>query len=557
MAMGAFAMRLSVLFGITAVADADAFLRATHVDAQTVAVRTVEQTLLSELSLAGRDGHLSELQEGLRPMFEALPKNALGRLEPSVVRYALHRFFVQARGWYVQGLQPSGETWNSTSPAQIMKDRVPGFIQGLLEERVHGKGLELRELAAFAATIQDLVHAEAMQNLMDAFSMMQLPMQGRLSQGQVDSAIDAYLMGYLLNANMSGVNVSGYELLQSEILEIYPAWPDVSLWAKDLRLAMGDQLRRRQNPFEASAADFEGVAGIVQEIGHRFGSFQDQECRSMKDLLVDMEFQGTGRVRLSEFYKGTKDGNWQFAESVDYLRAMGALDESDPRMPSVVIPNYVGSQSNCLASSSFYSVCCMDECEGLMGHLESAIGAPRADPAQIARLVASLSSDTVDAPRNLSASLLQRLEEIAQHHDGEVPLHGRLFAQWMHHAYPRECPFPHASGSTKPMTPDEWMAMYGEPEASEEEMAKHLSMGENLTHMLQDDLAALPWSSLEELVAVHEQGKPSAGARSVWSALCKVVLLGAFAGMMFPIFGSSFGKLRPSDQDSKLPRYMV
>ncbi len=37
--------------------------------------------------------------------------------------------------------------------------------------------------------------------------------------------------------------------------------------------------------------------------------------------------------------------NWQFAESVDYLRDIGALDESTPSMPSVLIANYVGSQS--------------------------------------------------------------------------------------------------------------------------------------------------------------------------------------------------------------------
>merc|ERR1719277_1976873 len=70
-------------------------------------------------------------------------------------------------------------------------------------------------------------------------------------------------------------------------------------------------------------------------------------------------------------------------------------------------------------------------------------------------------SDSVDAPRNLSASLVSRLWEIADHHDGSVPLHGRLFAQGMHHAYPLECPYPHAGGTTQPLTPDEWMDQSG------------------------------------------------------------------------------------------------
>merc|ERR1740122_852309 len=91
-----------------------------------------------------------------------------------------------------------------------------------------------------------------------------------------------------------------------------------------------------------------------------------------------------------------------------------------------------------------------------MGHLELSIAAPAATPGHIAGLVAGLRSDSVDAPRILPASLVSRLGEIADHHDGSVPLHGRLFAQWMHHAYPLECPYPHAGGMIQPLTPDEW-----------------------------------------------------------------------------------------------------
>merc|ERR1719278_228960 len=92
-----------------------------------------------------------------------------------------------------------------------------------------------------------------------------------------------------------------------------------------------------------------------------------------------------------------------------------------------------------------------------MSQLERDVAAPSASAARIAELVGGLHSDTIDAPRNLSASLLSRLGEIADHHDGQVPLHGRLFAQWMHHAYPLECPYPHAAGTTSPLAPDEWI----------------------------------------------------------------------------------------------------
>merc|ERR1719254_276938 len=100
----------------------------------------------------------------------------------------------------------------------------------------------------------------------------------------------------------------------------------------------------------------------------------------------------------------------------------------------------------------------------------------------------------------LSETLLQRLNEIAEIHGGSVQLHGRLFAQWMHHAFPRECPYPHVSGTTNPQTPDEWLESTGEETtATKEEMQSFI----NNTSVGINDTAVpdtLLWSSEEELL---------------------------------------------------------
>merc|ERR1719201_2336839 len=75
---------------------------------------------------------------------------------------------------------------------------------------------------------------------------------------------------------------------------------------------------------------------------------------------------------------------------------------------------------------------------------------------RIAELVAKLPSSTRTAPRQLSPTLRRRLDEIADAHGGSVPLHGRLFSQWMHHAYPRECPYPHIPGTTNQLSAKQW-----------------------------------------------------------------------------------------------------
>merc|ERR1719469_1743842 len=142
------------------------------------------------------------------------------------------------------------------------------------------------------------------------------------------------------------------------------------------------------------AEDFtlEHVVREVQEINDRLGVFQNIECRSLKGALADMEYRNTGRVLLSDFYREGMKGEFLFIEPTEYLRKLGALDESDPRHPSVVIANYLGGQANCLASTSFHSVCCIDECEGLMSQLERDVAAPSASAARIAELARRLHS---------------------------------------------------------------------------------------------------------------------------------------------------------------------
>merc|ERR1719387_3179833 len=72
------------------------------------------------------------------------------------------------------------------------------------------------------------------------------------------------------------------------------------------------------------------------------------------------------------------------------------------------------------------------------------------------------SSGTIDAPRNVSAPLVKALWQVAALHDGNVPLHSRLFAQWMHYAFPHECPYPHMMGKITPLTPSEWQQQKGQ-----------------------------------------------------------------------------------------------
>jgi len=485
---------------------------------------TVRASLLEEIEGALGQGstarRVARLQAALVPMYTALPKNKHGNLGHASVRYALHRLFVQRHGWYIRGLEPSGDSFNSSSPTEALDEKLPTFVQSLFENRLNGHGFNLHDSAVFAATLEHLIHQEASDVTKRAYKHNNLAEDAVLSQQQVDLVLDTYMKIYI--AGDEAVDFSDADFTAS-----YPGWDDTKDFVRDMRknVVYSEGSHNASSAFKPDL-----VTRIVDEVAQHYGVFQDSECKQMKADLMKYGDKDTGLLTLSNFYQAALDhGSQQYNEPKDYLRELGALDETDPKNPFVMVPNYVNSKSNCIATSSLYSVCCINECESLLGHLEREIATPDADPKLVADVVSNMPSSSVEAPRALSAPLMYRLNEIADGHDGTVPLHGRLFGQWMHHAFPRECPFPHVSGTKNPRTPDEWMAQYGEEAtmASELEMQRIVSeaASKNQTYVVK----SLQWSHEEELISLHVKPPPS----SIRNFFDHSVFLVAVAGALY------------------------
>merc|ERR1719284_1407664 len=144
----------------------------------------------------------------------------------------------------------------------------------------------------------------------------------------------------------------------------------------------------------------------------------------MKESLVRMDTHHTGRVPLSKFYSTSLESEWRFGESESYLRDLGALDETSLwHGKQVIIPNYLQASSNCIVATSHYLVCCMNECEGLLGEIEQQVGQPMASPEQILEIVGTLSSSSSedDEPPVLDKGLAEQLRSVAAPHGGLVP----------------------------------------------------------------------------------------------------------------------------------------
>jgi hypothetical protein len=527
---------LILLSSLVPVADANAFLgRASNQNATAALSAESEHVLLAELEVALGSAHrhatekrLKRIEKILRPMVSAVAKNENGNLGPSAGAYLLHRLFVQRHGWFIRALEPKGQglaAWNSSSPTSVLEEIVPAHVTQLFEKRLGERGLGLKELAILAATLEHVVHKEALQRLTVAYDANNFSQEDVLSEEDTTNVLDMYMTLYILGSHFPLENVTTKlaNRMFNKIGEVYPPWTGTQQFIREVYHSVAP----KRDYFY-----FNEVENMIAEVGDRYGHFQDIECRQFKDWLVAVEdpsVGGAGRVRVADFYgQALNNGRWQFSESIDYLRQLGALDESDPSNLRVIIPNYVSGPSNCLASSAFYSVCCLDECEGILGRLESMVAAPEATTSTILSLVPMISSATMPTNRTLSPWLRQRLQEVADHHGGVVPLHGRLFAQWLHYAYPRECSFPHIAGTTKPQRSEEIRAEVG--------TSDHLTVNKSI---MEDIIAAsspvvhrIPgsepqaseesgmWAMDEELVVWRAPAQPKS-----WMSLSKPFVL--------------------------------
>jgi len=454
------------------------------------------ERVLGSSHKADAEARAVKLEERMRSTFLALPRDAHDRLEPAAVRYLLHRFFVDRHGWYVLGFDAEGEAWNSSSPTAVLGAHAGAEAQEVFDEQL-SHGLSLHEVSLLAATLESFVHMETVQRLHDAYRVLGLSAEAHASEHEVVQALDTYMLLYVLGLNHSATTAEEVNTQWKDIEEIYPTWHETQKWIHEVR-------KEVVSPAPEARTAFETTLRVVEEIGDRYGRWQDQECVQLKDSLLKYELRDTGRVPLSTFYDAALKGQWQFSESQNYLRQLGSLDESDAAHPGVIIANYVNSPTNCVASSKFYSVCCINECEALLGHLERTLTAPRATPERIIEVIEKLPSATVEAPRVLPAQLRARLDEIAAHHDGHVPFHARLFNQWLHHAYPRECPYPHVSGTSKPIAPERWMEHTGESaEADLETMRWHVEEASKRGNIDGEFMDELPWSGEEEFFVSH------------------------------------------------------
>eukprot|EP00933_Yihiella_yeosuensis_P015006 TRINITY_DN1320_c0_g1_i1.p1 TRINITY_DN1320_c0_g1~~TRINITY_DN1320_c0_g1_i1.p1 ORF type:complete len:602 (-),score=123.89 TRINITY_DN1320_c0_g1_i1:59-1753(-) len=495
---------------------------------RSVTTAAVEKSLQDSLKLFLNGGssaaakQLKAVEGSTWQTYQSLPKNQFGRLGPKGVRYLVHNYFAKEHGWLIKGLEPHGNQDNTSEvhEVNILQDKAPALVESLLEHQRGDRGLSHDDTVVMMAALERLIFDESVTLLQASYDLNEVSPQESLKEEHIHEVLTSYLMLFEMGERADLSDPKAHQSLKRRAAQRGGSWSTLVEFERNAvsNYARGDRTKQ--------SFSFQEATEITESLASGYGKWQNAECKLMKEDLMSMVPDGTGRVPLRSFYSRPEGAEYHFTESEDYLRQIGALDETTAGSPSVRIANYLAGPSNCIASSSYYSVCCISECEGLMNELEAKVLAPSASPQRLLDLVSNMSSSTVDSHRRLSADMTTKLHGIAEYHDGEVPLHGRLFAQWMHHAFPNECPFPEVLKTAATLTPGHWENK--ETIAAKE---KRKEVAEAAVSASSSEAATLPWID-HELLHAHE---PKQQTRSFFGSMLRFVVQLAMLGGLFSV----------------------
>jgi len=496
------------------------------------------QTAVSEALGCGGQASAAQLEQirtALMPTWRTLPKNRDEQIDRSSFRYLARRYFLRT-GLMIRGFE-ANRVVNSSNwgAADILSQRVPDYVESVLESRhAQERGFSLEDGVTLIATISQLIFDSESTTLEKAYTAQRIPLSRNAGRGEVQNILEAYMVQWMAGEDQEVVDLIAKGRVTIE--DALPRWTDIKSFVRGQLAAFDHRRGQLQSAMFQSGYTFQDVHEVVGEVTRSFALFWESECEGMKAQLIAMDSRGTGRVPLSRFYATSLEDDWRFGESEAYLQELGALDETSLWYgKEVIIPNYMQGTSNCIVATPHYHVCCLNLCEEILGDIEASLKSPTASPSDILRVVSTLtapSSVDEEGLPHLHKAVVQQLQEVAEAHGGKVPVHGRLFQQWLHFVFPRECIFPHRAGVASSVRPAE----FGEFMATDEEKKKYASeAGRHSVRLPSLNESAdwmSQWSSEEELFAEIRPDATAVDASSLLFGLMVLAIGGTLAGIL-------------------------
>lgn len=420
-----YALALLGLFALTVACSAKGMIRQ---EPKRELQKPTLQATLNNILGSTPASHLFNVEAGVRQTFEAFPKNSLGQVPVKGIFPAIIRsYFAKEHGWVVKGLEPPSMVPYITEAADalILKEKTPALVEALREAQKTNHGLSLSDVVATIAAIEHFLLNESVEILEDSYTLNNMSSKTQIDEEALHDVLQAYLLIFRQGSNRTKLNPEKYRRLNAFARRHPEDFEKLVAFEHDIVKSAG-----MSPPF-----DFGSSSHFVKDLAEKYGKWQNGECVQMKRHLMSLDSEEMGLVPFDVFHNQPEHSVYVFSETEPYLRKVGALDESEEQQPKVRIPNYLLGSSNCIASAKYYAVCCLNECVGIVDELEKAMQGPTASATQMAEFVSALSDEA------LSQKLVAELKEIEEAHGGEVTLHSPEFQQWLHRAFPYECPY--------------------------------------------------------------------------------------------------------------------
>ena len=139
------------------------------------------------------EGQVPTFEAALQPLFTSLPsrQGQPGQLSQRVAMYALHRVFVDERGWFLHSLEEHSLHGEAPLPpiTSILQNQIPSSAEQAFQACFQN-GAYMKELAVLAATLDNLVHQEVLARTMSVFKANKLPLFGSVRVDQMDTALE-------------------------------------------------------------------------------------------------------------------------------------------------------------------------------------------------------------------------------------------------------------------------------------------------------------------------------------------------------------------------------
>jgi hypothetical protein len=558
-----FLVYCCALLGFSRYVEGRAFLG--HIAARVEKERIVRGAIAAVTDALG-PGHgatsdeLLEAHSQLEIMLEALPKCEKGRLSLNSAQYVVHRYFMQNYGVAIRGFEPHREASKAISGLRLLG--APEHYLGLLESgRLAEHGFALPDMVALVTLLERLMRERTTGPLLEAvYEQNFFGVESMLKMRSLGEIFDTWVYHWLMGHNQKELFKRDHHRNRKKA--------DMESWSHGIDIAFGqlelDEWRRKatMNPFKEHEFSFADIERVLHEASKDFGVSWQPECDVTRDHMEEYDPQHIGRIPLNEFHELSDDHDQKkFHEAKSYLRDLGVLDNSSSRKGlQVIIPNYVESISNCVVANRQYSVCCLSKCDSILGRMEELVRSPVARVDDVLRYVKDVIAEETEgiAPRHLAGDLEAQLRRIASmQHNGMVPLHGRLFAQWLHYVFPRVCPFPHREGTIDPRSKNELDGVErtkaSKKERNREEERAELR-ADLFKHAAEEEDAGevwmAQWSDEEELMAEYLQLRPPWEMPTIAkSSLNALVLLGGLVSLT--LLGRAYvSSLRKPDKEN-------